>query len=212
MGKAKKTVWIIEDEAHFRNHLARLINLDDVIECTAKFESYEEALPRIESAEYPDLLLLDLNLPGMHGLEVIRELTEMLPDIHILVLTIDENRKTVFDAICAGAAGYLVKNDPFDDILKGIHQVMEGGAPLSSSIASYVLQYFKPKQPFEKLSEREVEILEMLANGDIRKQIATKLYVAPTTVDYHLRSIYVKLQVNSAAGAVAKALRDRLIE
>ncbi|MDZ8120237.1 response regulator transcription factor [Pontiella agarivorans] len=212
MGKAKKTVWIIEDEAHFRNHLARLINLDDVIECTAKFESYEEALPSIESAAYPDLLLLDLNLPGMHGLEVIRELTEKHPDIHILVLTVDENRKTVFDAICAGAAGYLVKNDPFDDILKGIHQVMEGGAPLSSSIASYVLQYFKPKQPFEELNEREVEILEMLANGDTRKEIAAKLHVAPTTVDYHLRSIYVKLQVNSAAGAVAKALRDRLIE
>lgn len=213
--KKSIAVWIIEDEMHYRNQLAKLINLDEAIECTRTFESYEKALPEFESGPLPDLLLLDLNLPGMHGLNVIRELTQSCPSVQILVLTIDAHRKTVFDAICAGASGYLIKNDPFDDILQGIHQVMAGGAPLSSSIASYVLESFKEspaKFPREELNEREIEILKMLADGGTRKEIAAAMNVAVTTIDYHLRSIYVKLQVHSTAGAVGKALRDRLID
>lgn len=213
--KNKVYIWIIEDEEHYRNQLAKLINLDESIECTQTFESFEKALPVFEKDELPDLLLLDLNLPGLHGLEVIRELTRTHPSIQILVLTVDDQRKTVFDAICAGAAGYLVKNDPFDDILKGVHQVIKGGAPLSSSIASYVLETFKDSSatsPIDELNEREVDILKKLADGETRKEIAAGLFVAVTTVDYHLRSIYVKLQVHSIGGAVGKALRDRLID
>lgn len=215
-GKKKSvTVWIIEDESHYRNQLAKLINLDEAIHCSETFESFEKAMPHFEKGVLPDLLLLDLNLPGIHGLEVIRTLRLQHPGVQILVLTVDAHRKTVFDAICAGASGYLIKNDPFDNILKGIHQVMEGGAPLSSSIASYVLEMFKEspsRSPLEELNEREVDVLKKLADGESRKEIASALFVAVTTVDYHLRSIYVKLQVHSTAGAVGKALRDRLID
>ena len=179
------------------------------------FESFEAALPCFEGSDLPDILLLDLNLPGMHGLDVIRQLSQTHPSIQIMVLTVDASRKAVFDAICAGASGYLIKNDPYEDILRGVHQIMEGGAPLSASIASYMLETFKgvpPKQVDEELSEREIQILQMLADGKTRKEIASALHVAVTTVDYHLRSIYVKLHVHSTAGVVGKALRDRLIE
>lgn len=216
MSKKKAVqVWIIEDEAHYRNQLSKLINLDESIECTKTFESFEAALPHFEGSDLPDILLLDLNLPGTHGLDVIRHLSQTHPSLQILVLTIDARRKVVFDAISAGASGYLIKNDPYEDILRGVHQIMEGGAPLSASIASYVLETFKgasPKRVDEELSEREVEILQLLADGKTRKEIASALHVAVTTVDYHLRSIYVKLHVHSTAGVVGKALRDRLID
>jgi DNA-binding NarL/FixJ family response regulator len=213
--KKRVRIWIIEDESHYRNQLAKLISLDESIECDKTFESFEDALPSFGNDELPDILLLDLNLPGMHGLEVIRELAQSHPAIQILVLTVDATRKTVFDAICAGASGYLIKDDPYEDILRGVHQVMEGGAPLSSSIASYVLETFQdapPKSADEALSDRETEILQKLADGETRKEIAASVHVAVTTVDYHLRAIYVKLHVHSTAGAVGKALRDRLIE
>ncbi len=218
MSKKKKSVvqvWIIEDENHYRNQLTKLLNLDDSIECTKTFESFEAALPCFEDSDLPDILLLDLNLPGTHGLDVIRQLSQTHPSVQILVLTIDDHRKAVFDAISAGASGYLLKNDPYEDILRGVHQIMEGGAPLSASIASYVLETFKkgsPKSADEKPTERETEILRMLADGKTRKEIAAALCVAVTTVDYHLRSIYEKLHVHSTAGVVGKALRDRLIE
>ena len=208
-------VWIIEDETHYRNQLAKLINLDESIECTNTFESFEAALPHFNGLDFPDILLLDLNLPGTHGLDVIRQLSQTHPSLQILVLTVDDRRKAVFDAISAGASGYLMKNDPYEDILRGVHQIKEGGAPLSASIASYVLETFKgasPKSVDGKLTERETEILRMLADGKTRKEIASVLHVAVTTVDYHLRSIYVKLHVHSTAGVVGKALRDRLIE
>ncbi len=218
MSKKKKKavqVWIIEDEIHYRNQLTKLINLDESIECLKAFESFESALSCFEGSDLPDILLLDLNLPGAHGLDVIRQLSQTHPSIQVMVLTVDASRKAVFDAICAGASGYLVKNDPYEDILRGVHQIMEGGAPLSASIASYVLETFKddtPKSSDEKPTEREIEILQMLADGKTRKEIASALYVAVTTVDYHLRSVYVKLHVHSTAGVVGKALRDRLIE
>lgn len=217
MSEEKKSVaqvWIIEDEDHYRNQLKKLINLDEWIECTKSFESFEVARPCFEKEPLPDILLLDLNLPGMHGLEVIRELSQTYPSIQILVLTVDASRKVVFDSISAGASGYLLKNDPYEDILRGVHQVLDGGAPLSASIASYMLETFKggsAKSADEELSDREIEILQMLADGKTRKEIADILCVATTTVDYHLRSIYSKLHVHSAAGVVGKALRDRLI-
>lgn len=207
-------VWIIEDSNEYRQVLAKMLNTTEGIECEYSFTSVEEAMPVFHLGEYPDVVLVDIQLPGASGIEAIKQLKVMRQDLHSIVLTISENRETVFEAICAGASGYLLKNDPFDEILKGIKLVCSGGSPLSGPIANMVMNAFK-RVPVaggeDDLSEREGEILRLLSDGLTMKEIAATLYIARATVDYHLRGVYVKLQVHSQAGAVAKALRKGLI-
>ena len=209
------SLWIIEDNDDYREQLADLLSLDDSIECTGSFASYEEARDTLAEGNHPEVMLVDLNLPGIHGIQAIRELKQSHPAILTIVLTVAGNRKTVFDALRAGAAGYLLKSEPFDGILKHIHEVIEGGAPLSSDVTPYILDVIKSttdSQNDSDLSEREIEILELLANGDARKEIAAHLCVATATVDYHLRSIYAKLGVHSTSGAVGQAFRDGILK
>lgn len=209
------SLWIIEDNDDYREQLADLLSLDDSIECTGSFASYEEARDNLTDGNHPEVMLVDLNLPGIHGIQAIRELKQSHPAILTIVLTVAGNRKTVFDALRAGAAGYLLKSEPFDGILQHIHEVIEGGAPLSSDVTPYILDVIKSttdSQNDSDLTEREVEILELLANGDARKEIAAHLCVATATVDYHLRSIYAKLGVHSTSGAVGQAFRDGILK
>lgn len=207
-------VWIIEDAQEYRCELVEMLDSTPGICCKTAFGSVEEALPRFRAGEFPQVLLVDIQLPGVSGIEAIKQLKVMRPELHSIVLTISENRDVVFDAICAGASGYLLKNDPFDDIVRGIRLVFEGGSPLSGPVASMVLDAFKHRSargvPSE-LNERETEVLRQLSDGLVKKEIASALNVATVTVDYYLRNIYYKLQVNSQAGAVGKAIRRGLI-
>jgi DNA-binding NarL/FixJ family response regulator len=208
-------VGIIEDEADYRGMLAQMLDEMDGMVCEQAFDCLESALPFFEkTTEPPEVMLVDINLPGANGIEAIKMLKALHPDMHLIVLTMEENRVTVFDAICAGATGYLLKNDSLDEIVAGIRLVLDGGSPLSGAVASMVLQVFQrfPRPTGDSdLNERETEVLKLLSDGLIKKEIADQLSIATTTVDYHLRSIYRKLQVHSLAGAVGTAMRRGLI-
>lgn len=208
------SVWIIEDAQEYRRELAEMLDATPGICCEHSFGSAEESMPLFLAGEFPQVILVDIQLPGANGIEVIKRLKELRPSLHSIVLTISENREVVFEAICAGASGYLLKNDSFDDILRGIHLVYDGGSPLSGSIASMMLdafQHLPTASADNNLNEREINILLLLSEGMVKKEIAASLSVATVTVDYHLRSIYQKLQVHSQAGAVGKAMRKGFI-
>ena len=136
-------VWIIEDAAEYRKELSELLDATPGIRCDKSFGSVEEALPKFRAGEFPQVLLVDIQLPGVSGIEAIQQLKALHPGAHSIVLTISENRDVVFKAICAGASGYLLKNDSFDDIVRGIRLVYEGGSPLSGPVASMVLEAFQ---------------------------------------------------------------------
>ncbi len=208
-------VGIIEDEADYRVMLAQMLDDTDGIVCGQSFDCFESALPFFQTLEnIPQVVLVDINLPGANGIEAIKALKALHLDMHLIVLTVEENRTTVFDAICAGATGYLLKNDSIDDIVAGIRLVVDGGSPLSGPVAAMVLETFQrfPRPSGDDgLNKREIEVLKLLSDGLIKKEIADQLNIATTTVDYHLRSIYQKLQVHSLAGAVGKAMRRGLI-
>lgn len=208
------SVWIIEDTKQYRTLLAEMLNTEPGMNCEHAFGSVEEAMPVFSTGKCPDVAMIDIQLPGTNGIEAIKQLKLMHPGLHTIVLTVSDLKNTVFEAICAGASGYLLKNDPFDEILDGIRLVLKGGSPLSAPIANMVLNTFKhvpAATKSEELSEREIEILRLLADGMSMKEIGGNLYIARSTVDYHLRAIYQKLQVHSQAGAVGKAMRKGLI-
>jgi len=207
-------IWVIEDERDYREQLADLIAISPDIRCVGAFGSFEELLPALRHGELPDVVLVDIRLPGASGLEAIRTLKGISPELHLIVLTISEDREVIVEAICAGVDGYLLKNDPIENILHGIRLVADGGSPLSGAVAGLVMETVKKAKPAkdgELLSEREAEILRLLADGLVKKEVASMLHIAAVTVDYHLRSIYRKLQVHSQAGAVGKALRQGVI-
>ena len=165
----------------------------------------------------PDVLLMDLGLPGMSGVEGIKKAKAFLPELTILVLTVYEENELVFDALCAGASGYLVKKTPPSKLLEAIKEAHEGGAPMSSHIARKVIDFFQTKKPVSlqksvyTLTPREKEILTGLVEGHNFKFIADSLYISIETVRFHFRNIYKKLHVHSQSEAVAKAIREGII-
>lgn len=214
MSASPLKIWIVEDERSLREQLAKLINTCDGLSCLETFSSYDEMLPQIRANHFPEMLIVDIQLPGIDGIEIIKRIRPLHPATQFLVFTISENRHTVFDAICAGASGYLLKNSKFEEILNGIQLVRDGGSPLSGSIASMILDAYKQparSRPESELSEQEIEILNHLAAGLMKKEISSKISLSSSAVDYHLRAIYRKLQVHSQAGAVAEAFRKGLI-
>ncbi|MGJ8641663.1 MAG: response regulator [Opitutaceae bacterium] len=207
-------IWIIEDEPGYREMLCEVLNGAADMCCDRTFGSAEAALSAFSDEDFPDVILVDLQLPGANGVEVIKQLKATHPRVHFVVLTISDDRPTVFNAICVGASGYLVKHDSLDKIARSIRMVSQGGSPLSGSIASMVLSVFQEGQNTDEayqLTERQTQILRMLSQGISKKEIVAELAIAPHTVDFHLRNVYEKLQVNSQAGAVGKALRNGLI-
>lgn len=208
-------LWIVEDSDDYREQLRDLLDLDQSIDCRRAFASYEEARACLQSEQPPEVILMDLNLPGIHGIQGVRELKQMYPTLLIIVLTVSGNRKSVFEALKAGAAGYLLKSESYDGIVQHIHDVIDGGAPISSSVTPFILDVLKTTSvvPVDSdLSQREIGILNFLANGLSRKEIAQELSVATVTVDYHLRSIYSKLKVHSTSGAVGIAFRKGILK
>lgn len=207
-------VWIIEDEADFRTELGEMLAASRDLRCPRTFGTAEEAMPCFQGRELPHVVLVDIGLPGASGIQVIGSMKKRHPLLHFIVLTISEDRDSIFDAICAGASGYLLKNSPLEELLNGIRQVMAGGSPLSGSVAAMVLSAFKDRSNSVsniELTEREIQILRLLADGLVKKEVAAAIHLATVTVDYHLRQVYGKLHVHSQAGAVGKAMRQGLI-
>jgi DNA-binding NarL/FixJ family response regulator len=213
--KSSTDVIIIEDNELLRDSLKEAISKSGQISCKHSFGSGEAALDFIEKEELvPDIILLDIGLPGMNGIELIPELRRLSPSSKIIIITVHDDDENVFNAICAGASGYLLKDLSADKIVASINEVMNGGAPMNSHIAKKVLNMFRDqnvKSNGYSLSEREKEILSLLVEGLSKKQIAEKIFLSHHTVDSHLRNIYAKLEVHSRSSAISKAIREKLL-
>jgi DNA-binding NarL/FixJ family response regulator len=209
-----KTV-IIEDQRDLREGLTTLINFTDGFRCTGSFRSMEEALMRLRF-EKPDVVLSDIGLPGMNGIEGIRRIKEMHPDLTVLMLSVYDDDDRIFDALCAGASGYLLKQTPPLRLLESLREAATGGAPMSPEIASKVIRLFRDIRPPERvdydLTPHESRLLKLLVDGHNYTTAAEELGVKYSTVKFHMQNIYDKLQVHSKSEAVAKALRDRLVK
>lgn len=208
------TLWIVEDHASFRRTLVRLLATESDLQCPRDFDSCEKLLAALSESNAPDLILLDVGLPGMSGLDGIRLVKERAPKTLVVILTVFEDDDKVFQAICAGAAGYLLKTSSGADITQAVRDALAGGSPMNPRIARRVLDMFSklaPKQRDYGLSDREKEILQLMTTGLIKKEIADRLSLSVHTVDTYLRRIYEKLEVNTRTGAVAKALKEGLV-
>ena len=207
------TVWVVEDDAGFRRTLKNLLNDEEGIRCEQVFPSCPPLFATLETQEPPDLIMMDLGLPGMDGVEGIRQLATLAPDVAVLVITVFREKEKVLEALDAGAAGYLLKTATGQDLVRGIRQVFRGAAALSPSVAKIVLDEMRqPSGGGEfKLTKREVEVLEQLARDLSVQEIAEKLGIGRRTAAYHLENIYRKLEEQSQSGAVAKALRSGII-
>jgi DNA-binding NarL/FixJ family response regulator len=207
-------VAIIEDRREIREGLAMLISGTEGFRCTGSFRSMEEALAKI-SFELPDIALCDIGLPGMSGIEGMRILKERYPHLMLLTLSVYDDDDRIFDALCAGACGYLLKKTPPVRLLESLKEAVHGGSPMSPEVARRVIALFRDIRPPERadyeLTPHETRLLKLLVEGHNYKTAALELGVSVNTVSFHMRRIYEKLQVHSKSEAVAKALRDRLV-
>jgi len=204
------SVSIVEDNEQLRTTLARVLNRAEGFRCLSHYGDAESALQTLPQ-DRPDVVLMDINLPGMNGVECVRRLKQILPQIQIIMLTVYEDTENIFNALAAGAAGYLLKRTKSAELLEAIREVQRGGSPMTTHIARKVTQSFQragpSPQPTENLSEREQEVLDCLSQGLIYKEIAEKLGISYETVHTYIRRIYEKLQVRTRTEAVAKFLR-----
>jgi DNA-binding NarL/FixJ family response regulator len=207
-------VIITEDKVTIREGLALLINATEGMQCIAQYGSCEEMLADIGNHQ-PDVILQDIGLPGMCGIDGVKEIRKTLEDVVILMLTVYEDEDNVFESLKAGASGYLLKKTSPNQLIESIRDAEKGGSPMSSSIARKVVSFFQkgksPKDQEAHLSEREIEILESLSEGNSYKMTADKLFISIDTVRTYIRSIYKKLHVHSQSGAVAKAIKKGII-
>jgi DNA-binding NarL/FixJ family response regulator len=204
-------VAIIEDDAWIRENLAARITQTQGFVCAGAYRTGEEAIERLP-AQAPDVVLMDINLPKMNGIECVRQLKGLIPAAQILMLTVYEDSDKIFNSLVAGASGYLLKRTPQTEILDAIADVHRGNSPMTGHIARKVVQYFNQRgdlgPDMEKLSNREREVLEHLARGVPYKEIASSLSVSIDTIRAHIKGIYGKLHVHSRGEAVAKYLRQ----
>ena len=216
MSAAREEVglWVIEDDPVFRRGMAELFSATAGIHCERVFETCEEAIRVLEDEGAPEIVLVDIGLPGMSGIEGIRRMKSLSPSTEFIVLTIYESHQKVFEAICAGATGYLVKSLTPDEVVDKVREVVAGGAPMTPHIARQVLAMLSsalaPHGEY-RLTAREQQVLDLMVEGLTRKDIADRLFVSPSTILTHSRNIYSKLHVHTRSGAVAKALRERLV-
>jgi DNA-binding NarL/FixJ family response regulator len=207
-------VAIVEDERDIRECLTFLINGTEGYTCTGSYRSMEEALDKI-GQQLPNIVLSDIGLPGMDGIEGIRILKERHPDLLILMLTVYDDDERIFDAMCAGASGYLLKKTPPAKLLDSLREAVGGGAPMSPEVARRVITLFREIRPPDRadyqLTPHETRLLKLFVEGHIYKTAAVELGVSVNTINFHVRNIYEKLQVHTRSEAVAKALVNRLV-
>ena len=208
-------VAIIEDDRRIRDGLGTLINGTSGYGCNLSFRSMEDALARTWS-EVPDVALVDIGLPGMSGIDGLSRLREKYPGVALLMLTVYEDDERIFEALCAGASGYLLKKTPPNKLLECLAEVLQGGAPMSPEVARRVLRLFREVRPPERveydLTPHELRLLRLLVEGHNYQSAASELGVSFSTINFHMQNIYGKLQVHSKSEAVAKALRQRLVK
>lgn len=213
-GSSKVRVILIEDLRDIRESLTALINGTHGFECVASYGMMETALSHIKN-EKPDAILTDLGLPGMSGIEGIVKLREIFPNVPIIALTIYDNDEQIFNALCNGANGYLLKNTPPARLLEALREAVDGGSPMSPAIAARVVNLFRTFRPPEhadyRLTPQETGVLKLLLEGHHKKTAAREMRISVHTVSFHLKNIYEKLQVHSKTEAVAKALREKLV-
>jgi len=203
-------VSIVEDDAGVRSSLVKLINSSPGYKCVSQHSSAENALDEIPRLK-PDVTLMDINLPGLNGVECVRKLKPLLPRTQVIMLTVYQNTDNIFKALAAGATGYLLKQTPPSELLAAISDVNAGGSPMNSHIARKIVQSFQEspavtRNTSEALSPREAEVLDLLAKGFLYKEIADQMKISYATVHTHIRHVYEKLHVRSRTEAVAKHL------
>lgn len=208
-------IWLIEDNASFRRATERALNKHLGNDSARGFSCCEDAFEILQKGHVPDVVLLDVGLPGIDGISGIHQFKALAPDAGILILTVFEDDEKIFRAICAGASGYLLKSEPIGNITQAIDQVLIGGASMNPRVASRVLAMFSKLAPVKKdygLTPREEAVLQLMVAGLVKKEIADKLDQNLHTVDYMMRCIYKKLHVNCQAAAVSKAVKDGLVQ
>jgi len=207
-------VAIIEDHHQFRECLEFLLNNTAGYQCIGSFRSMEEALTKI-NVNLPDVALVDIGLPGMSGVEGVRILKERYPNLVMLMNTVYDDDERIFQALCAGASGYLLKKTPPAKLLESLQEAIAGGAPMSPEVAQRVLALFRevraPEQGDHDLTPHELRLLKLIVEGHSYKTAAATLGVSVKTISFHLQKIYEKLQVHSKSEAVAKAFRKGLV-
>ena len=204
------TVSIVEDNEELRGTLGRVLNRAEGFRCLSQYGDAETALEGL-SKDRPEVVLMDINLPGMNGVECVRLLKQATPQILVIMLTVYEDTENIFNALAAGASGYLLKRTKTTELLEAIREVHRGGSPMTTHIARKVVQSFQKAGPSaqatENLSQREQEVLDCLSQGFLYKEIAEKLGISYETVHTYIRRIYEKLQVRTRTEAVAKFLK-----
>jgi DNA-binding NarL/FixJ family response regulator len=202
-------VVIIEDDETIRNGFTYLINSAPGYRVINAYSNFENAASKLAN-DNPQVLLLDIELPGIKGIDAIPKIRQLLPSAYILMLTVYDNEENVFNALTRGASGYLVKSDSTEKIMEAIREVVEGGAPMSMSIAKIVIKSFHKNQN-SPLTKRETEILEQVANGKSRSKIAKEMFIDLETVKSHIKNIYLKLDVHSREDAIRQARNNKYI-
>ncbi len=206
-------VSIVEDDPQVRSSLAKLIDGAPGFRCVSRHGSAEDALAEIPKIR-PEVVLMDINLPGLSGVECVRRLKPQVPGVQFIMLTVYQNTEHIFNALAAGATGYMLKQTPPAELLEAIKEVFAGGSPMSSHIARKIVQSFQQPAPAPgteaaTLSPREAQVLELLAKGFLYKEIADEMKVSYATVHTHIRHVYEKLHVRSRTEAVAKHLGQK---
>ena len=203
-------VVIIEDNIPLSKGFAEVINTTNNFKVVSIYHNCENAIENLKR-DNADIFLVDIELPGMNGVEGTKQIKKVLPNSHIVMVTVYENSNMVFDALCAGATGYLTKNVSPQDIIDALNELDQGGAPMSIKIAKMVVSSFQKKPSKIELSTREKEVLTLLSEGNSYDFIAKKLFISRNTIKFHLKNIYIKLQVNSNIEAVQKANKENLL-
>lgn len=206
----KHKVVIVEDNIPLSQAFAEVIDATSNFEVVAIYNNCEDAIKNLRK-DYAQLFLMDIDLPGKNGVEGTKEIKKVFSKANIIMVTVYENSEMVFDALCAGASGYLTKNLKPKDLIDALNECISGGAPMSIKIAKMVVSSFQKKPSKIELSNREKEVLGLLSEGNSYDSIAEQLFISKNTIKFHLKNIYIKLQVNSNIEAVQKANRENLL-
>jgi DNA-binding NarL/FixJ family response regulator len=209
MKNSAKRIVIVEDDPIIRTAFVTLINQSGDYNVVNDYSNAEAAIKHIKE-DLPDICLMDIELPGMNGIEAIAKIKAIIPSTHVVVITVYENDELVFKALCEGASGYLTKNMPLQKLLESLKELENGGAPMSTNIARMVVSSFHRNRQ-TPLTARELEVLELLASGKSYSTIADQLFVDKETVKSHIKNIYLKLEVHSKAEAIEKARKSKYI-